>query len=301
MTGCLGKEFESVGEVEMGHLIAIEGIDGAGKGTQAKLLVEKLRRLNLNVETMSFPQYGQTMAGELIGWYLNGGFGDMNPRVASMLYAVDRFESRWKLRQMLDDNDVVVLDRYVGSNLAHQGAKAGSGLLDEFAEWACRLEYEVFKMPVASMTILIDMPTMVSQRLVEKKPSRSYTSQKADIHEADGAYLSRVRETYRTLAEKLDWKVVSGIDARTELRTVEDIGQEILLLVLRGMHQCYRLDPCIDFERNAVAQEVHKTWSSRSWQESSQVEKDDSLRSADAAIAELMRQLNLKGVSCGES
>lgn len=285
----------------MGHLIAIEGVDGSGKGTQAKRLVECMRQLNMHVETMSFPQYGETMAGKLIGEYLNGGFGDMNPRVASMLYAVDRFESRWKLRQLLSDNDAVVLDRYVSSNLAHQGAKLEPSQLDAFCEWACRLEYEIFQMSVPSLTILIDMPVTVSQSLVEKKPSRSYTSQKADIHEADGAYMQRVRDTYLLLAEKLDWKVVSGVDAQANVRTVDDIGQEILQITLRHMHQCYRLDPQVDFCRNSVAMKVHGTWSSRSWQESSQVEKDDSIRSADAAIAEVMRQLSLKGVACGQS
>ena len=110
----------------MATLIAIEGIDGAGKGTQAGRLVNALRETGLRVDSLQFPRYSATTFGSAIGDFLNGRFGSLNdvhPQLAAVLYAGDRFESRELLLRMMEANDVVVLDRFVGSNLAHQSAK----------------------------------------------------------------------------------------------------------------------------------------------------------------------------------
>ncbi len=97
-----------------------------GKGTQAGRLVSSLRDSGLNVDTLQFPRYSATTFGSAIGDFLNGRFGalhEVHPQLAAVLYAGDRFESRTLLLQMMEANDVVVLDRFVGSNLAHQSAK----------------------------------------------------------------------------------------------------------------------------------------------------------------------------------
>jgi dTMP kinase len=286
---------DSVWRWNLSYLVAIEGIDGAGKGTQARALVEQLARLHMMAGSMSFPQYSETMAGGLIGSYLNGEFGSsVNPKVATLLYAVDRYESRGRLRDQLDDNDVVVIDRYVGSNMAYQGARIHPReRVAEFRDWAQELEFDVFRLPRPSLTILIDMPVDAAAKLVASKPPRSYTGLAADVHEADEIYMERVRREYLLLAEKLDWVVVSGKSADGRLKTVSELGAELLRIVLKGMNQLYRLDPQWDFCRTTVAMEVHKTWSSVPWESSSKIEQEDSIKSADAAIAEVVRQLSL--------
>jgi dTMP kinase len=107
-------------------LIAIEGIDGTGKRTQCDLLRWRLVRTGLRAEILSFPRYGQTSVSALIADYLNGRFGNLDsvdPHFIAVLYAVDRFETRDELRGLSKTVDVVLLDRYVGSNLAYQGAR----------------------------------------------------------------------------------------------------------------------------------------------------------------------------------
>ena len=107
-------------------IIAIEGIDGAGKGTQSRQLVERLQAAGITAAGLQFPRYSETTFGGVIGDFLNGRFGDLDsvhPLLASVLYAGDRFESKQVLQQAIDQHYVVVLDRFTGSNLAHQCAK----------------------------------------------------------------------------------------------------------------------------------------------------------------------------------
>jgi len=216
-------------------LIAIEGIDGAGKGTQAGRLVTSLRELGLRVDSLQFPRYGATTFGSAIGDFLNGRFGALNevhPQLAAVLYAGDRFESRSLLLRMMEENDVVVLDRFVGSNLAHQAAKLDGQERMALIEWIEKVEYGVFELPRPTLSILIDMSSQMSRELVSRKAARDYTEQVADLQESDLPYLERVRRCYLALAHsRLDWRTVHGLSDEGLLRTIDDVGEEILQLV----------------------------------------------------------------------
>ena len=110
----------------MTALIAIEGIDGSGKGTQSGLLTERLRDLGYRTASIQFPRYSATTFGAAIGDFLNGRFGsleEVHPQLAAVLYAGDRFESLSVLEEAVNTSDVVVLDRFTASNFAHQAAK----------------------------------------------------------------------------------------------------------------------------------------------------------------------------------
>ena len=103
----------------MTPLIVIEGIDGSGKGTQAKALTDRLNDAGRRAELLSFPRYRETLFGHAIGDFLNGRFGQLNevhPFLASVLYAADRYESKAVLLKALEQNEVVICDRYVPSN-----------------------------------------------------------------------------------------------------------------------------------------------------------------------------------------
>ena len=225
----------------MATLIAIEGIDGAGKGTQAGRLVSALREMGLRVDTLQFPRYSSTTFGSAIGDFLNGKFGSLNevhPQLAAVLYAGDRFESRELLMRMIEDNDVVVLDRFVGSNLAHQSAKLDGEARTALVEWIEKIEYGVFQLPRPTLTILIDMSSQMSRELVSRKAARDYTEQEADLQESDLPYLERVRRCYLALAHsRLDWRTVHGLDDAGSLRTIADVGEEIRRLVCEHLEQ----------------------------------------------------------------
>src|SRR3989338_976953 len=133
--------------MKKGTLIVIDGTDGSGKATQTELLVKRLIQTGLKVRKIDFPQYTQNMFGRLIRECLDGKHGDfiaMDPRIASTLYAVDRFESAKEIMAWIDEGYVVVTDRYVSANQIHQGGKIKDDILrKEFIEWLETMEFGV--------------------------------------------------------------------------------------------------------------------------------------------------------------
>jgi dTMP kinase len=214
----------------VGLLVAIEGIDGSGKGTHAKRLQERLEQAGQRAALISFPRYEATLFGKAVGDFLNGRFGtleNVSPFLVALLYAGDRFESRQLLLDSISASDVVILDRYVPSNLAHQGAKAIAAERAKLIEWVSEIEYGVYRLPRADLTFLLDLPAADAQRLIAKKQARNYTDKKADIQEADAAYLENVRGVYLELAaSEPDWRLVDCL-AGTSLRSIDDISDEM--------------------------------------------------------------------------
>lgn len=161
-----------------GKLIVIDGIDGAGKATQTKLLLEKIKQTGKDAQTLDFPQYYDNFFGKLIGRFLNNEFGDapkINPYLASVLYAADRFESQGKISAWLEDGKIVILDRYVSSNQIHQGGKIHDVKEKEiFLEWLEKMEFEVFKIPKPDAIIFLNVPYDYSKNLLKKKTARNY-------------------------------------------------------------------------------------------------------------------------------
>ena len=217
----------------MALLVVIEGIDGSGKGTQSARLRDRLLARGLRAGLLSFPRYDATFFGQRIGDFLNGRFGQLNevdPFLASLLYAGDRLESKAELTRLLATNDVLVLDRYGPSNIAHQAGKRTGEQRRELADWIEKIEYDLFGLPRPDLVVLLDIPTKDSQELIAKKEQRSYTTQAADIQEADTDYLSRVRSAYRELAAERGWSIVSVVHQQA-IRSMEDITAEIEQLV----------------------------------------------------------------------
>jgi len=219
----------------MATLIAIEGIDGSGKGTQSVQIVERLTALGVRVTRLQFPRYSATTFGAAIGEFLNGRFGSLDqvhPQLAAVLYAGDRFESREILQTAMAQHDVVILDRFTGSNLAHQSAKLDGEERLELMKWIDHVEHVVFGLPRPDLNILIDISSKWSRELVSRKGDRDYTQEEADIQESNLPYLERVRECYLAIArQRDDWRVIESLDPQQELRAVNDITTEILELI----------------------------------------------------------------------
>ncbi len=213
-------------------LIAIEGIDGSGKGTQAARLVAALQSAGRSAALYGFPRYAETFFGARVGEFLNGRFGslsDVDPFLAAVLFAGDRFESRARLQSLIAEHEFVVLDRYVASNVAHQAAKRDGDNRQRLISLIEQLEYGVYQLPRADRVILLDLPAETARELVSRKSRRDYTDATADLQEADLAYQRSVRELYRELAARdATWRVVPVVDSRSQLRPVETIAAEVL-------------------------------------------------------------------------
>lgn len=217
-----------------GQLIAIEGIDGSGKGTQSALLRDTLLHAGYRAQLISFPRYTSTFFGARVGEFLNGDFGelqDVHPFLASLLYAGDRLESKQLLLDSLATSDFVILDRYVASSLAHQSVRAADP--GKLTQWVEAVEFGIHGLPRPDLTILLDIEPKNAQILIEKKGKRSYTDKPKDIQEADAQYLQKVRNAYLYLSDRGDWDVIR-VDREDSILPVTTVHQEI-----RGLFDGY--------------------------------------------------------------
>jgi dTMP kinase len=213
-----------------GFLLAIEGGDGAGKATAAAGVAAALRAGGRTATVVSFPRYGDTVGGQVLGDFLAGRLArPVTPHAAAVLYALDRFESRDHLLAAMADHDVVVLDRYIASNIAYQAAKVPPAEVPALMAWILALERDQFQLPAADLQVYLDTPVEVARDLIAQKHQRSYTTRTYDEHEADLALQARVRENYAAMAAASlggRWATVAGPP-----RTPEEVVGAILELI----------------------------------------------------------------------
>jgi dTMP kinase len=210
-----------------GIFIVLDGIDGSGKGTQTKLLVDRLKMEGFDVETISFPQYGKKSAGA-VEEYLNSNYGMIDAKQASVLYAVDRFDASFQINNWLNNGKVVITNRYVTASAGHQGGKiAEKEDREKFFSWLHELEYGLFKIPVPDTNIIIHMPAETAQKLVDQKQSaeRAYAEgKKRDLHEADINHLKHAEEVFLEIAETFpNTKIVYSVDGHGRLRSPKEV------------------------------------------------------------------------------
>ena len=220
--------------VKNGKLIVIEGTDGSGKKTQSKLLLERLNNGGIISKTFSFPDY-DSPTGKVISMYLgkngfNREFGisnEVNPKIASTWYAFDRFSKKHEIEYSLENNCNVILDRYVDSNAGHQGGKfINPEERNAFFDWLYWLEYNNFGMPKPDITIFLYMPYEMSNAL------RINRGEAEDGHESSEVHLRRAEASYLSLVKRNEWKKINCIDNSDNLRTKEDISEEVYKKVI---------------------------------------------------------------------
>jgi dTMP kinase len=247
-----------------GKLIVVEGTDGSGKTVQTNLLVERLLSEGNKVQMTDFPQYGKSFFANMIEKYLKGGFGwpqelrnhlkthplprgkssisdnnkteydesrpdEVNPYLTSLLYAGDRWEAKDQMNKWLDDGDIIISNRYVCSNMAHQGAKIGNaGERKKFFEWIEELEYKVYAIPKPDLTIYLHVPIEISRELIKTRTKESEgLKSEVDLHEEDLGYMKRVQETYIELADgDSNWFTIE-CTKNNQMKSREEIAEEI--------------------------------------------------------------------------
>lgn len=213
----------------MGKLIVIEGLDGSGKSTQLDLLLERLKGLNIDCRSVSFPDY-ESDSSALVKMYLAGKFGkkpdDVNPFAASVFYTVDRYASyKQNWGEYYDAGGVVIAGRYTTSNAVHQTSKLNDSEWESFLNWLYDFEYNKVGIPKPDKVIFLDMPVEVSQKLLSGRYKGDES--KKDIHESDVAYLDNCRKAAVFTANFSGWTVVPCAKDG-EARTINEISDDVL-------------------------------------------------------------------------
>ena len=221
----------------MNKIFVIEGTDGTGKETQTSLTYERLVKNGIPVYRTSFPNYDSDSSAP-VKMYLKGLLGDnansVPEKPASAFYAVDRYITYiTDIKQYYeDDKTIILLDRYVSSNLLHQGSKIiarGESFenLDAYANWLHTFEFKDMELPKPTATFFLYLPVDYSLKSMEARTNKFTHETKKDIHETDKFHLENATKSGYYLAEKLGWNIINCLDEKGDRRTREDINDEI--------------------------------------------------------------------------
>jgi len=189
-------------------LFVIEGVDGAGKSTQIKMLHNFFAEKGHKCEYLHFPRTDNPFFGELIARFLRGEFGTLNevdPYLVAMLYAGDRRDASETIQNWLKEGKIVLLDRYTYSNIAYQCAKIQDAKAQvKLMKWILSLEFSHFAIPKPDLNIFLDVPFEFTERkLLNTRTGydRSYLNGTRDIHEESLIFQKKVRDIYFRVAQ----------------------------------------------------------------------------------------------------
>ncbi len=221
--------------VRRGKLIVIDGTDGSGKATQTKLLINRMKFEHGPVETIAFPQYGKKSAGP-VEEYLSGAYGSaktVGPYRASLLYAVDRFDASFQIRDWLESGKHVVADRYVSANMGHQGSHIEDPAeRGKFFTWDREIEHELLQTPKPDINIILHVPAAIAMELTKQRGGWKAKIAR-DILETDVKHIEAAEKTYLEMAERFpnDFRVVECVE-NGQLLSIESIHERVWGLVL---------------------------------------------------------------------
>ncbi|MBI2066064.1 hypothetical protein HYT60_00965 [Candidatus Woesebacteria bacterium] len=223
-----------------GKFIVIEGGDSSGKEVQSKRLIKALRSLGYKVRFLDFPRYNQ-FHGKVVGRYLAGEFGDayeVSPWLAAYPYANDRLGLRDSIIESLEDGQVIVSNRYVGSNLGYMSAKLPRRQREDFIRWNEEFEYKRLGLPREDVSIFLYVPARIGQKLTYRKDEKVYMKGKGrgDIHERNLQYLEQAINQFLWLTRNRNhWVRVDSTlkgDGK-KLRPAEDIHRDIMDILVK--------------------------------------------------------------------
>jgi len=222
----------------MMKLLVIEGVDGAGKSTQIKLLKDFFSKKGYKCEYLHFPRTDTPFFGELITRFLRGEFGSLNevdPYLVAMLYAGDRKDASMMINNWLSDGKIVLLDRYVYSNIAYQCGKLNEITAQNILmNWILSLEFTHFAIPKPDLNVFLDVPFAFTERNlanIRTGGDRDYLNGTKDIHEKSMEFQKKVRDIYLRISESDDGlAVVDCSNNNGEMLTPSEIFDFIIKL-----------------------------------------------------------------------
>jgi len=195
--------------------IVLEGNDASGKSLQMKFITEFYQNQGKKVKFIHFPMYGHNMYSDMISKFLRGEYGsndEVDPIFVANIYAMDRYMYKNQLLKDLEENDIVVMDRYVFSNIAYQGAKTKTEQEKAHMFQILDFEFGFLELPYPDLVLFFDVPiTEIERRLNLGRTGadRDYLNGKQDIHEKDIDYQSKVRDMYLSMTDLTNFYVIN--------------------------------------------------------------------------------------------
>lgn len=221
-----------------GKLIVLEGTDCSGKETQSNLLAEFLNKNGFKTKKFAFPNYnsptGKIIAGPYLGKQgyqpplFSEGAANVDPYCATLLYAMDRKYNIAEINKALDEGYNVVLDRYIDSNMAHQGSKLDEEKQEHMFYFIEKLEYDLLNLPRADLPILLYMPTWASAILKKNRAERP------DQHEQDTSYLEKSEQTYLKIAKRRNAHIIE-CTKNDSILSIDEISKKLCSFVLNNL------------------------------------------------------------------
>ncbi|SDT86518.1 dTMP kinase [Desulfobacula phenolica] len=224
---------------DQNRFIVIEGLDGAGKSTQIKLLKNYFNKNEIKYKYLHFPRSGEGYYGDLIAKFLRGEFGSLDsvdPYLVALIYAGDRDDAKKKITGWLENKYFVIVDRYVYSNIAFQCAKLDDeSKKNELEHWILEFEYFYNKIPKPDLSIYLHVPFSFVETELKKVrvgKDRVYLNGKSDIHEASINLQKNVEQEYLRVVNKYnDFKMINCLDTNGSILSSDAIHNKMMLLV----------------------------------------------------------------------
>lgn len=211
-------------------IFVIEGTDGSGKQTQTKMLVEKLAASGENVILQSFPNYDSLSSGPVkmyLGGELSENANGVDAYQSSALFAIDRFCTLKKMENSINENTIIVFDRYVSSNMIHQASKIENKREKlKYLKWLNKLEFGTLKLPKPTKIIFLDMPPEKSIELAHSRGELK-AGTRQDIHEKDSSHLINAYKNGKFISKLFKWSEIKCVNELGEIKTREEISNEI--------------------------------------------------------------------------
>jgi dTMP kinase len=215
--------------------IVLEGIDGSGKTTQFNLLIKRLKKNNISLKTLDFPQYLKP-SSYFIKQYLGGKYGNLNEVGAyktSIFYALDRFDISLNIKNWLKQGYFILSNRYTASNLGHQGSKIKNfNQRKKFFNWLLDFEHNLLEIPKPTLNIVLHLPANIALKLILERNKKQKRHLKKDIHELNFNYLKQSEKVYLELKKIYpnDFEIVECFK-NNKILSVEEIHSNIWKIV----------------------------------------------------------------------
>jgi dTMP kinase len=218
------------------RFLVIEGLDGSGKSTQLKLLREYLEKNAVPYRYLHFPRLEEGVYGDLIARFLRGEMGandQVDPYLVALIFAGDRADAASQIRQWMDEGELVIVDRYVYSNIAFQCAKLASrNEQSKLRDWILEFEFGYNHLPRPDLNLYLNVPfefTREQLKLAREGDDRTYLKGERDIHEENLDFQEKVRQVYLSLQEHVnDLEIIDCIDVDGGILPAGDISKLIL-------------------------------------------------------------------------